>query len=864
MTWHDHHLRPCSRTAIVEAAESCLEQERSRLYAVYRPHSTVATPTDYVALIRAVEEAGLARTYGTQLVALFVGIVRKPLHPQHGVLSPWDLRPREVCRLGATMIQSVAAALEPTAALRWVAQTLGVHGDGASAAPAPSGPCLRDALLERLERSSSGGPTLSSSDEAILLSAPVVAAVSGALIRTGTTDGRRDGLQLLEKAARARLLSVGDAELFNEDVAVHCAEAAATVGDTETVTRIMFLLYRTRGALGMVRHASPSWRTYLTLRKCRPQTPPLAAYATDAAFDGAERRLLASCMRASLGGWHTLVNSPVGRAARLDEAAAFFETMGKGCSWEGSADMARELLAYAANLQQQHTTGVGVLDTGVATTAYRILHCILQRKASAHTPEAESASIRAACIHEAIRAATPVVPCDASDHVALVPLFLAPPGADYGINARRVLSLFDSVEPDHQEPLLPYALAASLCLLHTAAHDVDTSLASIARYFCRVQTAAHYVISPGDPHSGALVMLLWLSLTAQHRTDPQTASVVQRLSGVGTATECMALAGHVQCRLLSELLTHIARASSLGLQREWHLALQSGLCQSLNANLPGLSCVEAMRWVPVLYHLGVPPDGGPVVDRILSVAMGFPVRTASLERLAVSDSDYPGAMSSSGSADVLVVTSASALEQDGSLLLQHQLKDALTAVLPKVEDSNVRITMMLTPLALAHLRRIQDGVCRSNSLCEAVLSALREDGSPSVRRAIPGPTSLRVVVAAPCANARPAHDGDGIRETCALAVFGQRHQKIYLWNDGLVENTKQMQQIVQRHRVQLVSVRRALVGRAKEALLQVARAGTLRKAIPLTGASSCVTQVIEQNVEGCEVDGNRQPHNQLH
>lgn len=74
-------------------------------------------------------------------------------------------------------------------------------------------------------------------EKRLILTDIVVGAVAAALIRCGTTVIKHQAIELLQLASIARMRGI---YVFTEDVAVMCAEAAAIIGDTETVTRIVF------------------------------------------------------------------------------------------------------------------------------------------------------------------------------------------------------------------------------------------------------------------------------------------------------------------------------------------------------------------------------------------------------------------------------------------------------------------------------------------------------------------------------------------------------------------------------------------------------------------------------------------------
>lgn len=434
--WPTLLSRPLTRVALVEAADCCLTQERRSLYAVHRPFAAgTGTPADLARLVGALVAAGLAEPHGRCVASLLLELLRKPLHPARGALTAWDLAADDAAALEARVVAEVVEALDPAAALGWLAEEVLGHSPRQAAERGIGGTFAVHAFMVEQLRQAGNGSSGSGPDGAaatpgsqLLFSPQLVASVASALFRTGNTARKQDALELLELAALSRLTErFKHVVLFDEHVAVQCAEAAATVGDSETVARLMFLLYRAKGALAsptLSEHAAkkkkrggggasgkragaaavlypslrgttggdtPSasaaaaitasaperrrrwWTGLWPFQQTHPQSPLQSGDGwredQEALFESAAIRLLKSTIRAALYNSSTTTTTAeaIGGSPQLHEAHALFGALRTGTTWAGSAGMAVELLLFVTARQQENFTEAAAgTGTGVA------------------------------------------------------------------------------------------------------------------------------------------------------------------------------------------------------------------------------------------------------------------------------------------------------------------------------------------------------------------------------------------------------------------------------------------------------------------------------------------------------------------
>lgn len=600
-----------SRIALGEAAALCLSMESPKCYAVYRPcdggegsapHARVA-PHHFVELLAQMRHAPSLSLEARRVAEVMVDLLNKPPHPQFP--GPWDISRPEVRELKASAIayvmECVAAGDD---ALVWLAGLLGLtdtFGEGETApASTRSTPValLATAVKERLEWRDAVATQRVCLEDAdgdwLLSSSPIVmGAIAAAMLRSTTDGAKASALELLEAAALSRLTrrsSVGAhpaatetgkaAVLFNEAVAVHCAEVAAVRGDVETVTRLIFLLYRARGALGCAtlaehrrqQRAQRRWGVAALL----PRTPvwmraawwsgdaPLTSMDGDAAdvrFEQTVVRLLRSVMHAAL--YHPpRSGDPVDGS--VAEALSLWDGLRGGTSWPGLAAMATEMLTYLVDQHRLLRTVGGERDNGASADA-----------------RLQQAGLR---VYTQLRRAAPAAPCHRTDAqqevlhhcVALVmQLFsirtvvhleksdVVVPIVPTSAAAEHVLRLFAHAKGSSQgEALLPYALAASLTLLSAAtlkAYRPPAALfGDLARYFAEVQSLHYYCVASGEtapalPHIAVcgsfillhVVLLSHAPLGAWAREDGDLWSFVQRLRSLDSVEDGSRSSGNV-------------------------------------------------------------------------------------------------------------------------------------------------------------------------------------------------------------------------------------------------------------------------------------------------------------------------------
>ncbi|EKF31573.1 hypothetical protein MOQ_004590 [Trypanosoma cruzi marinkellei] len=359
-----------TRSAMEEAAENFIRNERRRLYAIYRPSpsgddSLMPSPYDYVCVLQRLSACGMGVT--SKIVYLIlVELLKKPLHPSQAG-TEWDLPEDAAVNVQAKALEAVMSGLVGCDALAFAQSCLmpPLSSTTGTDVSRHSGEMVLLHAIHRQLKGSDVNPTPlgvngGSIDSRLMVTPFVVAAVAAALIRCNTNTEKQQAFELLQLASIARLRGLN---VFDENVAERCAEAAALIGDAETVTRIIFILYRARGVLGQLvssenaagenaddgviniesRGGGSLWdRVFLGLG-----LPASAEKRTegdgDAAFHRATVRLLKSVIHAAL----RRPNSTDSREESLTairEAVRLFDSLRMGCDWDGTASMAVELL----------------------------------------------------------------------------------------------------------------------------------------------------------------------------------------------------------------------------------------------------------------------------------------------------------------------------------------------------------------------------------------------------------------------------------------------------------------------------------------------------------------------------------------
>ncbi|PBJ77568.1 hypothetical protein BCY84_06119 [Trypanosoma cruzi cruzi] len=365
-----HLLTAKTRSALEEAAENFIQGERRRLYAIYRPSpsgddSLMPSPYDYVCVLQRLSACGMGVT--SKIVYLILAeLLKKPLHPSQAG-TEWDLPEEAAVNVQARALEAVMSGLEGLDALAFaqsclmppLSSTTGTDGS------CHSGEMVLIHAIHRQLKGSGVNPTPVGVngriiDGRLIVTPFVVAAVAAALIRCNTNTEKQQAFELLQLASIARLRGLN---LFDENVAERCAEAAALIGDAETVTRIIFILYRARGVLGQSvssenaagenaddgvinskgKGGGSLWdRVFLGLG-----LPTSAEKRTegdgDAAFRRATVRLLKSVIHAALRRPNA-TDSREESLTAIREAVRLFGSLRMGCDWDGTASMAVELL----------------------------------------------------------------------------------------------------------------------------------------------------------------------------------------------------------------------------------------------------------------------------------------------------------------------------------------------------------------------------------------------------------------------------------------------------------------------------------------------------------------------------------------
>ncbi|CBZ26126.1 hypothetical protein, unknown function [Leishmania mexicana MHOM/GT/2001/U1103] len=604
-----------SRVALSEVAALCLALEAPKCYAVYRPSNlasgvsrhtspapALATPQHFLQLLTRLREALGTSSEAARIAEVLVDLLNKPPHPHQP--GPWDLTQNEVRTVKATAIQHVMDTIQGGGdALAWLTRLLRLTdtcaGDGE--ATESEVPLLSTALQERYSLHG-GSPTRrvhcgDADGEWLLTRSPVVlAAIAAAMLRSTTKGMKAHALELLEAATITRLswtsLSPGKAvagssycsdmqhgapkALFDEMVAVRCAEAAAVQGDAETVTRLIFLLYRARGALGFAtlaehrerrrsgRGSEGTWRrtssglpprtsSWFSARWwCRDdgamvKRPALVEEdAADMRFELAVVRLLKSAMQALL--YHPQRTSDT-VICTVEEALSLWDGLRGAISWPGIAAIGAELLRYLADQHARLSVAADAGNGGAASDDVHVQRASL--RVYGHLCRAAPVRQRTTAQRDELNHFTSLMlRIFSAELVVIGSAGMLVPVAASTTAAEQILRLFANLSgPRVQELALPYALAASLVIFAAAAtqkgYSVPPSLlAPLAAYFSETQSLHYYCVaatSAGVPAhvavSGSLVLLhllLWSSVPEGEwaRGDGELWPLLQRMQKV--------------------------------------------------------------------------------------------------------------------------------------------------------------------------------------------------------------------------------------------------------------------------------------------------------------------------------------------
>ncbi|KAG5464108.1 hypothetical protein LSCM1_00288 [Leishmania martiniquensis] len=584
-----------SRVALREAAALCLELETPKCYAVYRPSNSggggdrrtlpapaLAAPQHFLLLLARLRETLGMSAEAARIAEVLVDLLSKPPHPHQP--GPWDLTQREVRAIKAAAIQhAMDSVQEGSDALAWLTRLLRLRsareGEGEEPGEVTDSEALLLAALRERYGLQSGlpAPRVHCGDadgEWLLTRSPVVlAAIAAAMLRSSTDGMKVQAMELLEAAALMRLACIslvsdtavrdssylsdaqhGATALFDEAVAVHCAEAAAVRGDAETVTRLIFLLYRARGALGFATLAEhrqqqrsgrgseragrktsvgllPRTSSWFSSRwRCRgsdttvEQTPVFVEDVADMRFELAVVRLLKSAMHALLYSPQR-ISDPI--FCTVKEALSLWDGLRSAITWPGIAAIGAKLLRYLADQHARLATSADGGEGGGGTSD------------DAHVRRAALRVYSDLCRAAPARQRTTVMGDELNHFTALMLRILSAelavmesarmlvPVAATTTAAEQILRLFANLSgPRAQDPALPYALAASLVIFATTATQRGygaprSLLAPLAAYLetqplpysCVAATSAevpaHVVLS------GSLVLLhlfLWSSV----------------------------------------------------------------------------------------------------------------------------------------------------------------------------------------------------------------------------------------------------------------------------------------------------------------------------------------------------------------
>lgn len=703
---------PVARVALEELVHSFHSTEPPKLYAVYRPcgPGPSASPSHYLQLLRCLCGSSAMAQYAPRVAEVFFELLRKPLHPQHAGL--WDLTAAHALTSKASAIQMVMdSTSDGREALSWLSLQLQVSAtqqtrdDSEHLQWADDGARLHAAMVERLHRgtSSSGkasrGARFCFGDpdgEALLTqSSGVLAAIAAAMIRANGSRGEMKAmaLDLLEVVALSRLHACGGGLsshstppspkvlLFNEQVAVHCAEAAALCGDSETVTRLIFLLYRARGALGFPtldehRREGRGGRRWVSedllqmpsrvtrwwwWTRCGVGGDRVVGGAShhyqhsrvvtdgtgEGPFEQAVIRLLKSAMHAVL---YPSIRNPTTalRPTVVEEALAFFDGLKNATTWAGVAAMGTELLLFLLKQRSLRPTpsAVSLPRDGSGEEQLRRAALHVYRHLCRTAPRRRRTEIQQGVLDFCIGTVMQLYTTERELSTTSTTTYCVPMVADAPA-AEQILQLFSEASAAKQELLLPCAMAASLTLLSAALQQQWVPPTSVRCFsgltgyfaersvhrFCAERNSDGVVVV-----SGALLLCHALLLTALpsnglttsgamgtflHRLMGQATDItgVQglRAPAAGTPDVWLRIAATPQRQIFWRLLKELLQHDRANALHSTCTAAVSAVafCDAVESVRPTLSTYERADVVRVLYHSGRSNDPE-VAQRLLN------------------------------------------------------------------------------------------------------------------------------------------------------------------------------------------------------------------------------------------------------
>lgn len=777
-----------------EAASLCLSAESPRCYAVYRPcDSSAAAPHHFLTLLEHLRATPSLSLEARRVAEVLIDLLSKPPHPQHP--SPWDLTREEVRHAKASAIAHVMEGITlGDDAVSWLVEVLQIsdHPAGGDETPRQPTVMLTTAVMERLNARSPAATRRVCVDDPdgdwLLGNSPaVLSAIAAAMLRSSAEGAKGSALELMEVAALSRFSRASaaaveggaavkaardadDALPFNETVAVHCAEVAAVRGDVETVTRIIFLLYRVRGALGFAtlaehrqqRRSTPRW----SVQGLLPWTPPWVRAAprderssddADARFEQAVVRLLRSVMRAVL--YHPQHCGDAFNGS-VEEAMALWNGLRGGTGWPGLSAMGSEFLSF---LVHQHVLltaaaverGESPAMDGHLQRAGLHVYTHLCQTAPSRSRTAAQQEVLYHCVSMLMQLYSVSAAKQVGEPGAAAP---AVPTVLTVAAAEQTLRLFAHVEePAWQEVLLPYALAASLTLFSTAATDkyyqAPVALfSSLVRYFSEAQSLHFYCVASSKDAQlpdhvavcGSLILLhvCLLSsapLTFASREDDELSSFVRRISSLTVAhgdgdvqlrkepgmllRSWLCVSGARQRQLLWELLISLKRREPCWCSATHDTfaspASSTAVCAAIAAIHPVPSLAEMRTVMRVLYECGNTDDpvhAHATLDSVVGRCAQMPIRTITLDALT---QRLQRASASGAGAAVLVMSRATLrtiVSRRDAVKNADAADGELAAVVhpllsllrrPVAAAPPCAVTLILTPSCLMDLQRLR-------------------------------------------------------------------------------------------------------------------------------------------------------------
>jgi hypothetical protein len=329
-----------SHCAFCERMLFVLPKLRARLYSVHRPLDV--NPQDFEQLLTGCEVHG-NHSFVASIVATFAAMMKQPLYPEvNAHILAWSGASERLSKC----VRRASKLLPPADALTMIRRSVLELPDTTTNAD------MCNNVLHALQ----GQPDVRLLPGNKKLDLGVVASIAGALVRQGDKEA---AMELAEAAVHYRLRE-GPAVRDAEVVAAECAEAAATLGNSELVARFSFVMFRGCGALSVPTKPSGIFSDWWKTRVGRLDSQAQASVADT--FEESLTQVLASSIRA------TLINTDAEKG--ILDATALCNKLQSAASWDAQCAMTTVILAH---MVKQHSGVAGDKTNLLQTTAVHLL-----------------------------------------------------------------------------------------------------------------------------------------------------------------------------------------------------------------------------------------------------------------------------------------------------------------------------------------------------------------------------------------------------------------------------------------------------------------------------------------------------------